>query len=147
MFINILQAKLKLPPIPSINLVVGNTGVGKSTFVHYVAGDYSKMLSRRMGRKLKIIDGLDPELNRTTFATESRTLVPEMMVDEAGYVWYDCPGFGDTHNETVEIATSFLIKKVIEHASFVKIILVVDYEAVTEGYTRDAFDKLLSGSS
>ncbi|XP_055306114.1 uncharacterized protein LOC129570500 [Sitodiplosis mosellana] len=146
-YVNNLQTKLKLPPNSNINLVVGNTGVGKSTYVHYAAGDYSKMISHRSGRKLKIFDGLDPELNRTTFATESRTLIPEMVIDEDGYVWYDCPGFGDTHNETVEIATSFLIKNIIENASFVKIVFVVDYEAVTEGYNRDGFDKLLSGAT
>lgn len=144
MFINDLQIKLKLPSSRKINLVVGNTGVGKSTYVHYAAGDIKKIFSKKFGRKLKIIDGLDPELNKTTFATESRTLVPEMVIDENGYVWYDCPGFGDTHNETVEIATSFLIKKIIENASYVKIILIIDYEAVTEGYNRDSFDILLS---
>lgn len=143
-FIDNLQQKLKLTTNPRINLVVGNTGSGKSTLVHYVAGDYSKLVSTKMGRKLKIIDGLDPEINRKTYSTESRTLVPEMVVDEEGYVWYDCPGFGDTHNETVEIAASFLIRKVIENVSNVKIVLVVNYESVTDGGIRNDFDVLLS---
>lgn len=59
-------------------------------------------------------------------------------------MWYDCPGFGDTRNETVEIANNYLIKCVIENAKGVKIVLVVDFDSVTRGHNRDGFDRILS---
>lgn len=67
-----------------------------------------------------------------------------MVIDEAGNVWYDCPGFEDTRSETVEITTTFLIKSVIENASNVKVVLVVNYGSVAEGYDRIDFDHLLT---
>lgn len=129
-----------------IILVIGNTGSGKSTLVHYVAGDNSQIEAVKNGKKrgsFIIIDHLDKDINKTTSKTESRTLVPEMLA-ENGNVWYDCPGFADTRNETVEIATTFLIKSVIEHANFIKFVLVINYGSVDgENNNRDDLDKLL----
>lgn len=145
-YINEVQKKLILTPNPNITLVIGNTGSGKSTLVHYVAGDYSRMFSEDPPNpnsiNFRIRDELDPDRDRITLATESRTLIPVMSTDESHIVWVDSPGFGDTRNETVEIATMFLIKRVIENALNIKIVLVVNYELVTE--SRDDFDNLLS---
>lgn len=127
-----------------IILVIGNTGSGKSTLVHYVAGDNSQMESVKKKRGFMIIDYLDKDINKTTSKTESRTLVPEMIA-ENGNVWYDCPGFGDTRNDTVEIATTFLFKSVIERAKFIKFVLVINYDSVNDEISnRYDFDKLLS---
>lgn len=145
-FINRMQRKLKFTKNPNITLVIGNTGSGKSTFVHYVAGDCSKLISiEPVGDEsdYKIHDGLDPEIGEIQSTTVSRTLVPEMIIDEAGNVWYDCPGFGDTRSVTIELATTFLIKSVIEKAANVKIVLVVNYASVTESYDRADFDNLM----
>lgn len=53
---------------------------------------------------------------------------PEMIIDESDNVRYDCPGLGDKRNETVEKATTFSIESVIENASNMKVVLVVDYD-------------------
>ncbi|XP_055307695.1 uncharacterized protein LOC129571849 isoform X2 [Sitodiplosis mosellana] len=147
-FVNESQAKLKLTNNSNIILVIGNTGSGKSTLVHYVTGDYSKMISKEPENPnfidFEIEDGLDLESGTIRSSTVSQTFIPEMSVDEKQNVWYDCPGFHSTRNETIEIATTFLIRSVIESASSVKLVLVVDYDSVTRGHSRSDFDELLS---
>lgn len=147
-FVTEAQSKLKLSTNPEIILVIGNTGSGKSTLVHYVASDFSKIISKEPenpnSSDFEIQDGLDLESGIVKLSTVSRTFVPEMIVDEEQNVWYDCPGFHDTRNETIEIATTFLIRSVIESASSVKLVLVVDYESVTKSHSRSDFDELLS---
>lgn len=150
-FINQAKEKLKLVNNAEIIVVVGNTGSGISTLVHYAAGDYSKLISIDPDEHsdYEIDDRLDPKFDSKSITglTESRTFVPEMVIDEQNNVWYDCPGFANIHNETIEIASSFLIKSVIESASKVKIVLVVNYASVTKGYDRFDFDRLLTHAS
>ncbi|KAG4066107.1 hypothetical protein HA402_010309 [Bradysia odoriphaga] len=145
-YIDNVQKRLNVTQNSNVILVIGNTGCGKSTLVHYVAGDYSRMFALEPlnpnSVNFEIRDELDPELGRITLATESRTLIPVISMDENHNTWMDCPGFGDTRNETVEIATAFLIKRVIESASNIKIVLVMNYNSVTN--SRDDFDNLLS---
>lgn len=147
-FVSKAQNKLNVKKNANIILVLGNTGCGKSTLVHYAAGDFSKIESLEpIGHQTeyKIQDGLDPDSETEVISTTvSRTLVPEMVIDEDHNIWYDCPGFGDTRNSTIEIATTFLIKSVIESAANMKIVLVVNYDSVTESHDRQDFDRLLS---
>lgn len=146
-FINNAQNKLKLSNESKIILLIGNSGSGKTTLSHYVAGDYSKLLSIEPTdgeMHCEIHDGLDPDVDTVSSTTVSRTLVPEMMIDESKFVWCDCPGFGDTRNTTVEIATTFLIKSVIDNALNVKIVLVVNHGAVVEGYDRFDLDEIIT---
>lgn len=146
-FINQVQRNLKLTNNPNVILVIGNSGSGKSTLVHYIAADYSKLVSLEpVGdeTEYKIHDELDPEIGNILSTTVSRTLVPELIIDEKKNVWYDCPGFGDTRNQTVEIATTFMIKSAIENALSVKIVLVVNYASVTESYDRFDLERLMT---
>lgn len=147
-FINNAQNKLKLSSESKIIFLIGNTGSGKSTLSHYVAGDYSKLLSIEPteGDEMyyAIQDGLDPDVDTASSTTVSRTLVPEIMIDESEFVWCDCPGFGDTRNTTVEIATTFLIKSVIDNALNAKIVLVVNHGAVVGGYDRSDLERLIT---
>lgn len=146
-FVNKARASLKLTTNPNIVLVTGMTGSGKSTLTHYVSGNYSKMISIEpsgVGSEYTIYDGLDPDVDHQDSSTVSRTFIPEMNVDEEQNVLYDCPGFADTRNETVEIATTFLIKSVIENAKNIKIVLIVNFESVTQGHDRQDLDNSLS---
>lgn len=145
-FVNKVRSKLLVSPNPKIILLIGNTGVGKSTLVHYVTGNYSRIMALEpegSSSEYRVHDGLD-EGGDMESSTVSRTLIPEMNVDEEQNVWYDCPGFGDTRNETVEIATTFLIKSVIENAKSIKIVLVVNYDSVTATHDRQDFDRSLT---
>lgn len=148
-YIDSVQKKLNVAQNSNIILVVGNTGCGKSTLVHYVAGDYSRIIAieplNPNSVNFDIRDELDSERDRPILATESRTLIPVISTDENHNVWMDCPGFGDTRNETVEIATAFLIKRVIENASHIKIVLVSSYDSIIN--SRDDFDNLLTRSA
>lgn len=87
-----------------IIIVIGKTGSGKSTLVHYVAGDYSQITAVDNGEmELEVYDGLDPQGGTMISATESRTQVPEVVIDENGYQWIDCPGFDDTRSMEIEV--------------------------------------------
>lgn len=146
-FVNKARNKLEISKNPNIILVIGLTGVGKSTLIHCVATDCSQLLSIDTGEiDYTVRDELDAKTGNITFTSESRTLTPEITIDEAQNIWYDCPGFGNTQNETVEIATTYLIKRVIESASSAKIVLVVDYDSITTAHNRNGFEKLLSNS-
>lgn len=146
-FVNRAQSKLNLTKDADLILVIGNTGCGKSTLVHYVAADYSRIFAERpkiRGQPLVVRDELDPVKEQQTSSSQSRTLIPEMITDEEKHIWVDSPGFGDTRNATVEIATTFLIKKVIESAANLKLVLVVNYNSVIISGSRDDFDNLLA---
>lgn len=143
-FVNFVHGQLKLTNNPNIILVIGTTGVGKSTLIHCITTDCSRLLSIDNGVEYMVIDELDVGVGNITSTSVSRTLVPEAIIDSTQNLWYDCPGFGDTRNETVEIATTYLIKCVIENAKRVKIVLVVDFDSIVHGHNRDGFDRLLS---
>lgn len=146
-FVNSARAKLNLTKNPNIILVIGNTGSGKSTLVHYVTGDYSKLVSiEPTGYQIEyqIHDGLDPDIQKDFISTTvSRTIIPGMAIDETNNVWYDCPGFEDTRNSTIEIATTYLTKSVIENVKNVKVVLLAPHESVTIGHDRHDFDHAL----
>lgn len=118
--------------------------MGKSTLIHCISTDCSRLLSIDKGLEYVVIDELDAGFGNITSTSVSRTLVPEAIVDSTQNTWYDCPGFGDTRNETVEIATTYLIKRVIQHAKRVKVVLVIDFDSITRGHNRDGFERLLS---
>lgn len=145
-FIRNSQSQLNLPKNSNIILVIGNTGCGKSTLVHYVAGDYSRIKSIDDGQSVDLMvrDELDPGVDSIKSTTISRTFIPETNIDDEQNVWIDCPGFGDTRNQTIEIAAAFLIKSIIESAKSIKIVMVADFQSVTKSYNRNSFDKLLS---
>lgn len=145
-FVNNAQSKLTPMKNANIILVIGTTGCGKSTLVHYLACDYSRIESIDDGISTDFIvrDGLDQDVNNAVHSTVSRTLLPQIYVDDDKNVFVDNPGFEDTRNQTVEIATTFLIKSIIESASTIKIVLIADYGSVTNSYSRNAFDNLLS---
>lgn len=147
-FVNEVRGKLKVTKNSNLVLVIGRTGVGKSTLVHCIAGDLSKLESvvpsNTNSKVLQIRDNLDPDAGKITLSTESRTFIPEIIDDEEQNKFCDSPGFQDTRNETVEIATAFLIKSVIESAKTIKFVLVENYESVTKSHDRNNFDELLT---
>lgn len=145
-FVNKAQSEINSTNNSNIILVIGKTGSGKSTLVHYVACDYSKIISidDEISSDYIVRDGLDASATENVPSSVSRTLIPEVVTDNEQKIWVDCPGFGDTRNTSVEIATAFLIKTIIEISSGIKFVMAVDYTSVTKSYSRDGFDELLS---
>lgn len=124
-------------------LVMGNTGSGKSTLVHYLARDPSKIEAIYDGGLYpKVIDHWDI-LPENISTTRSRTLVPELTIDEKKNVWYDCPGFQDTRSTEFEVANTYFVKTLTDRIENLKIILTVNHASVMIGQDRKDFPNLM----
>lgn len=129
----------------NITLVIGNTGSGKSTFIQWIAGDNAKLKSVLVGDDFDdeyiIVDGE----NRIGSSLRSKTKFPELVIDdETDTPYYDCPGFSDTRSASHDIATSFLIKKLTDHAENIKMVFVVSHSSVQIGVDRLDFMRFLT---
>lgn len=128
-------------------LVVGNTGSGKSTFAHYVAGNLTQLRSVATDDDPYLADYLIEDLNdkisNSEMTTMSKTIFPELIVDEDGDVWFDCPGFSDTRNTSFDIVINHLILNVAKDIPNLKIVFVVNHASVTKGLDRIDFGKLI----
>lgn len=123
-------------------LVLGISGSGKSSFLQWIAGDDNKLISKQEGIAEYTIDDGNRRIGGSS--TQSKTLYPELVIDEAtNSAFYDCPGFKDTRDTSHDIAATYFIKKLTDHAEKVKIVLVVDKHHVTTGADRHGFMELL----
>lgn len=126
-------------------LVLGNSGSGKSTFVQWLAGDNNKLKSVSV-RGLDYDDEedgfyiIEDDNHRIGSTIMSKTIFPEMIIDnETNNVFYDCPGFSDTRSTSHDIATTYFIKKLTNHAESVKMIFIVNHSSVMTGVDRQDF--------
>lgn len=136
--------RLRLSNDPEAIIAVGNTGSGKSTLVHFIL-DPSQIESiepTNDADDYKVVDHLDVSPDSKS-STVSKTIVPELIIDTNKKVYYDCPGFDDTRNSSVEISTVFFIKTVTDNTKKLKIIFVVNAKSVQESYDRNDFDNLM----
>ncbi|XP_018007170.1 uncharacterized protein LOC108664972 isoform X3 [Hyalella azteca] len=127
----------------NITLVLGNTGAGKSTFLQWFAGDNDKLLAKReFGTSGPYLIEDENRIGNTTL--NSMTIFPELVIHhETDDAYYDCPGFSDTRSTSMEIATTYFIKKVADYAEHLKLIFVVNHSSVRRGVDRQDFVKLL----
>lgn len=99
--------------LKDVTLLLGNTGAGKTTLTQLMVGNVSALEVVKTEKEDVII--VDPE-NKIGRTTASRTIVPELVVDKVDYTAiYDCPGFSDNRGPNTDIATNFLLKKVISN--------------------------------
>lgn len=128
----------------SISLVIGNTGAGKSTFLQWIAGDDNKLIAREIGNETGefIIEDGNIRIGNSTIT--SKTTFPELVVDyKTKAAYYDCPGFSDTRSVSHDIAGTYFLKKLTDHAERFKIIMTVGYPSVREGVDRQDIMKLM----
>lgn len=107
---------------------------GKSTLVHLLAGDPSYLRSVASDEDSDdfIIEHIfEDKIGNVTF--QSQTIYPDLIIDENSVPYYDCPGFSDTRNASIEIATTYFTKKVINYAQRLKIVFVVNYNSMLKG--------------
>lgn len=121
-------------------LLIGNTGSGRSTLTQFVAGNLADLES--VGEDNFVIESRHKDVigNSTTV---SHTIYPDLVIDETKTAFYDCPGFEDTRSMSIEVASTYFVKKVVDHAKSIKIVLVVDYGSVHVGGSRTDFPKLV----
>lgn len=140
------QDSMKLSPNEEGILVVGNTGSGKSTLVHYIAANASWIESLQPedpeAINYDVKDHYDDGPEQIS-STVSRTIIPELVIDHKEYAWYDCPGFSDSRNSSIEIATTYFVKRVVDNIKSLKIVFVVNHGSVLKDYDRNDFDVMI----
>ncbi|KAF0512857.1 Macrophage receptor MARCO [Gigaspora margarita] len=131
------EEKVVLGSQKDLILILGVTSLGKSTLAQFLKGNTN--LKSKISRGLFIIVGDE----RIQGGLESKTIFPE-LIDEGENVFYDCPGFEDMRGIDKDISSTYFIKKVIDHAERLKIILTMNGMSFFE---RDTFPKLLKHTS
>lgn len=119
-------------------LVIGDTGVGKSTILSFLSG--SPLVVK--------FDGLKPTLDNVGAAKikighekYSETSIPtKVVIDKIAF--YDCPGFKDNKGEEYEISNSFFVQRLLELYQKVKIVLIIDESHISEA-RADKLPKLI----
>lgn len=137
------QNQTKLTNETDLVLVFGATGSGKSTFIQWIAGDNTKLISKETitDSDEYLIEDMDDRIGSSKF---SKTLFPELVVDElTGTTFYDFPGFSDTRSASHDIVASFFMKSVMDHVKNVKMLFLTSYSTVREGMDRVGFPGLL----
>lgn len=118
---------------------------GKSTLVHLLAGNPSFLRSIESDEDSDdfIIEHVsENKIGNVTF--QSRTIYPDLLIDDKNVHFYDCPGFSDTRTTSIEIATAYFTKKVISYADRLKIMFVVNYNSMLKGLSsRTDFTKFV----
>lgn len=124
-----------------IVLVLGNTGTGKSTLTRFITKKLSDLLVVDSYGEFIITYPAEDVIANTT--TISKTIYPTLVFDETKVPFYDCPGYDDTRNSSIEIATTYFIKRVVDHAKSIKFVLTANYESVHVGGHRTDFIHLV----
>ncbi|GFY38906.1 uncharacterized protein TNIN_126211 [Trichonephila inaurata madagascariensis] len=116
---------------------------GKSTFIQWIAGDNTKLIANEVkeGTGEYIIEDND-RIGDSTI--NSKTIFPELVVEKkTNSAYYDCPGFNDTRSTNYDIATTYFIKKILNHAERVKMILIINHPSVKKCIDRQDFMSLI----
>lgn len=124
------SAFAKLSADSEIVLVVGGTDRSERTVIRFAGRDIGKLKSKEE-ENFEYLNEYD---------TENITRFPEIIVDE-GFSWYSFPDFDDSIIQPVAIIFS---KQLIEKASNVKVVLVLNYAAIDNDFKNfEEFDNLL----
>jgi GTP-binding protein EngB required for normal cell division len=132
-----------------IILLLGGTGAGKSTTIHFMAGSH---MQRTIVSGIRHIasDGSLPELDSfvaTPFSrSETRSInAIEIELSHVGaqskgvMVLCDSPGFGDTDGAEIDIANGIGIVKAVQQCKSVKPVILISQQSIgdrSEGITK-----------
>lgn len=111
-----------------IVIVVGPSGVGKSTLTQFVANETNRLRAEcdEWGDECWIID----DSGTIGYDIISKTFLPNLVFHESTKTpFYDMPGFNDNRNESMEIANSFFLQQILSDAETVKILVLARYSS------------------
>ena len=108
--------------------MLGDTGVGKSTLMSYLAGEDLKIKQVGLKPCLSNIENSHIKIGHLKYSETS--LPNEVCID--GKVFYDCPGFNDNTGEENDIANSFYLQRLISLYERTKFVIVIDESYFTE---------------
>lgn len=144
-FVEDLENKFILNKRKDVVLMLGITGSGKSTVTSLLTN--SNLTSVELyepGSGLYIIKDENELITDHNSFTVSKTLIPNSMIDEENNVlFYDCPGFEDTRGIEKDISVAYLIKKLLDHTTSLKLLLALPYDSIKPGGDKSNFRKLL----
>ena len=134
-------------------LTLGNTGVGKSTFLNGVMGCKLKSVRpRELGlggmKKVVIVDPESTQAEVTPIGHEgtSKTFLPRIVQDHNNptSAYCDCPGFSDNRGEEINIANAINVRRVLQQASDVKAVFLTEYFDLigSRGRNIEAMEKM-----
>lgn len=131
--------------VEEATLLLGNTGVGKSTLTRRIAGYGAtlKSVSVSEGKDNYTIVDTNSKNDEKSLAT-SNTVFPELLQNNiTGAAYYNFPGFLDTRGTAHDISTTYFMKKTANNVKRVKILILVNHISVTKLGPRDDFTNLL----
>lgn len=124
------QKKIQHLKDKDLTLLIGGTGVGKSTLINFMAG---KKLKGTRNEEFNWEIGGENLVAAIGHKETSETLIPNVWESTQKEKFYvDCPGFFDTRGPATDILKAFLMKKLIDEAKSTKIVLVM-----TQGKTQE----------
>ena len=91
-------------------VVLGNTGVGKSTLIHYLSNNNLTVVKNRF----KFTFEAKTTLDKITIgqSSNSQTSAPNKWIDAQNTIFLDCPGFNDTYGAEQDLINSIFIQKI-----------------------------------
>ena len=119
-------------------LLLGNTGVGKSTMLNYVCGKKLILKENKyveLDRKFMGENTDDGEFALIGHGNQSVTFTPgifELKIDEETLFLCDCPGFTDSRGAEINIANSVNISTMMKQAKSVRFVLLFSHSDLTE---------------
>ena len=120
-------------------LVLGNTGVGKSTAVNYLMGCEMKLVKpSELGlegpKKVVVVDpeSICPEVMPIGHGSQSRTFMPQIVLDadDSNQAYCDCPGFADNRGAEINIANAINTRRVVQQAAGIKVVFLAEYSDI-----------------
>ncbi|MHA7877340.1 MAG: hypothetical protein ACX93T_00220 [Bacteroidota bacterium] len=123
-----------------VAMTVGNTGVGKSTFLNCLVGCKMKLVKpRELGLSgLKKVIIVDPNSQQPEIMPighdESQTFLPQIAIDSSNQsnTYCDCPGFFSTSGAEINIANAINTRRVLQQAKGVKVIFLTGYNGLSD---------------
>lgn len=135
---------------PTLVVLLGGTGSGKSTFIHILAGRKLILRNDKYGTPI-----LEAEKEWTEFkighSHESETEIPGIWFDKTrNIIFCDCPGFYDTKGPMQEVVNLFAIVSLLNLVTQLKIVLMIGQEdavSLRGQHSRNQFDMIENLSS